>query len=299
MVASNRDPGGPPFIYSDSSRTNNVTLGIGIGLRARHYHDWLARPRCAGWLEAHTENYFGDGGFDLHVLGKLRERYPISLHGVGLALGSAAGYSREHLRRVAKLVRRIDPMLVSEHLSWSAVAGAHLNDLLPLPLSDAALDLMCERATQMQETLHRRVLIENVSTYLRFADDAYDEAGFLNELARRSGCGVLLDVNNLYVNECNHGIDAAAQIDALALECVGEIHLAGHLVTDVAVIDHHGARVSASVWTLYERALARFGQVPTLIEWDTDVPALEVLLDEAGQASRRYEAASLEDADVA
>ena len=276
-----------------------MTLGIGIGLRAQHYHDWLARPRCAGWLEAHTENYLGDGGLDLHVLGKLRERYPISLHGVGLGLGSARGYSLEHLQRVAKLVRRIDPVLVSEHLSWSAVAGAHLNDLLPLPLSAAALDLMSTRVTQMQEILRRRVLLENISTYLRFADDAYDEAAFLNELARRSGCGILLDVNNLYVNERNHGINARAMIEALDVDCVGEIHLGGHLVTDVAVIDHHGARVSPQVWALYERALQRFGQVPTLIEWDTDVPALDVLLDEAAQAAHRYAAACAECADVA
>jgi uncharacterized protein (UPF0276 family) len=273
-----------------------MSPGIGIGLRAPHYRELLTRARCVGWLEAHSENYFGDGGYDLHVLTTLRERYPISLHGVGLALGSVAGYSLDHLHRVAALVRRVEPMFVSEHLSWGAFAGGHFNDLLPLPLTHAALDLMCARVAQMQDVLRRGVLIENVSSYLRFAADAYDEAGFLNELAARTGCGVLLDVNNLYVNQLNHGTDAAAQIDALACGAVGEIHLAGHLVTDVAVIDHHGARVSAEVWRLYEYALQRFGPVPTLIEWDTDVPALDVLLEEAASARARLDACVRDDA---
>jgi uncharacterized protein (UPF0276 family) len=222
---------------------------------------------------------------------RLRERYPISLHGVGLALGSAAGYSCEHLDHVAQLVRRVEPCLVSEHLCWGAVAGQVLNDLLPLPMTNAALDLMCARVSQMQDVLQRRVLIENVSSYVRFAGDDFDEAGFLNELAARTGCGILLDVNNFHVNQCNHGVDAAAQIDAIASEHVGEIHLAGHLVTDVAVIDHHGARVADAVWSLYERALQRFGRVPTLIEWDTDIPALDVLIDESARARRRHETA--------
>jgi uncharacterized protein (UPF0276 family) len=265
--------------------------GVGVGLRSAHYRDLLARERCVDWLEAHSENYFGQGGYDLNVLMRLRERYPISLHGVGLALGSAAGYSSEHLEHVAQLVRRVEPCLVSEHLCWGAVAGQVLNDLLPLPMTNAALDLMCARVSQMQDMLQRRVLIENVSSYVRFAGDDYDEAGFLNELAARSGCAILLDVNNFYVNQCNHGVDAAAQIDAIAHAHVGEIHLAGHLVTEVAVIDHHGARVADAVWSLYERALRRFGQVPTLIEWDTDVPALGTLIDETSRARRRYEMA--------
>lgn len=264
--------------------SNQVALGVGIGLRAPHYRELLTRERCTGWLEAHTENYFGNGGYDLHVLRRLRETYPISLHGVGLALGSVAGYSLEHLRCVAEVVRHIEPALVSEHLCWGSVGGQVFNDLLPLPLSEAALELMCSRVAQMQDVLQRQVLIENVSSYLRFAGDDYDEAGFLNTLASRSGCGILLDVNNLYVNQRNHGGDAAAQIDALAPAHVGEIHLAGHLVTDVATIDHHGDRVADAVWQLHMRALRRFGPVPTLIEWDTDLPALDVLLDEAARA---------------
>ncbi len=261
--------------------------GVGIGLRTPHYRDLLARERCADWLEAHSENYFGDGGYDLHVLTRLRERYPVSLHGVGLALGSVVGYSNAHLQRLAALVRRIEPSLISEHLCWGAVDGRVLNDLLPLPMTREALELMCGRVSEMQDVLQRRVLVENVSSYVRFADDEYGEAGFLNELARRSGCGILLDVNNLYVNQLNHGVDAAAQIDAITPEYVGEIHLAGHLVTELAVIDHHGARVSDAVWALYERAIAHCGYIPTLIEWDTDVPELDVLVDEAAIARRR------------
>lgn len=264
-----------------------TSLGVGIGLRAPHYRDLLARPRCVDWLEVHTENYFGEGGYDLYMLTMLRERYPVSLHGVGLALGSARAVSPDHLRRIAALVRRIDPVLVSEHLSWGVSGARHFNDLLPLPLAPATLELMCARVARMQDALQRRVLIENVASYLRFVADEYDEAGFLNALAARSGCEILLDVNNLYVNQCNLGVDAAAQIDAIDPRYVGEIHLAGHLITDLAAIDHHGARVAAPVWALYERALRRCGAVPTLIEWDTDLPALDVLIEEAKAARWR------------
>ncbi len=275
---------------------SDTASGVGIGLRTPHYRELLARERCVDWLEAHSENYFGDGGYDLDVLARLRERYPVSLHGVGLALGSAAGYSCEHLDRVGRLVRRIEPCLISEHLCWGAIEDQVLNDLLPLPLTRAALELMVARVSQMQDVLQRRVLIENVSSYIRFAGDQFDEAGFLNELAARSGCGILLDVNNLHVNQCNHGVDAAGQIDAIAPQHVGEIHLAGHLVTDLAVIDHHGARVADAVWLLYERALRRFGRVATLIEWDIDVPALDVLLDEAARARGHSDAGGFGDA---
>ncbi len=276
--------------------STNHQLGVGIGLRAPHYRDLLKRDKCVGWLEAHSENYFGDGGFDLHALTQLRERYPISLHGVGLGLGSAVGYSLEHVARVAALVKRVEPCLVSEHLSWSAVAGHVVNDLLPLPMTRAALDLMCARVGQMQDLLGIRVLIENISAYLRYANDEFDEADFLNELASRSGCGILLDVNNLYVNQCNLGVDAATQIDSISIEHVGEIHLAGHLVTEHAVLDHHGDRVAPEVWLLYQRALDRFGNIPTLIEWDNDVPPLDVLLTEAARAREMQNEVTINDA---
>jgi uncharacterized protein (UPF0276 family) len=281
--------------YQDATISTELA-GVGIGLRAPHYCELLAREPCTDWIEVHSENFFGPGGYELDVLMRLRERYPVSLHGVGLGLGSVAGFSNAHLERLAQLVSRIEPGLVSEHLCWGAVAGHALNDLLPLPLTHEALDLMRTRVARMQDVLRRRVLIENVSSYVRFAGDDYDEAQFLNELAARTGCGILLDVNNLYVNQCNVGGDAAAQIDAVAREHVGEIHLAGHLVTEVAVIDHHGARVVDAVWQLYERALQRFGQVPTLIEWDTDVPPLDVLLDEAALARKRFNAVEAGDA---
>ncbi|SFU68574.1 MNIO family bufferin maturase [Pseudoduganella namucuonensis] len=265
-------------------REFNPALGVGIGLRAPHYRDFLERRPRAGWIEVHTENYLDQGGWDWHVLQTLRRDYAVSLHGVGLGLGSARGFSAAHLDRVADLVRDVQPALVSEHLCWGAVFDRHLNDLLPLTLNHAALDLLSERVQRAQDRLRRPILLENVSTYVRFRDDAMSEAEFLAELARRTGCGLLLDINNLYVNQCNHGEDALAAIAAIAPGTVGEIHLAGHLVTPEAVIDHHGASVAEPVWRLYEAALRRFGALPTLIEWDTDIPPLEVLLAEAEKA---------------
>lgn len=261
--------------------------GVGIGLRHAHYEAFMAGPPRIDWVEVHSENYFGDGGYDLHVLETVRRDLPVSLHGVGLGLGSAAPLDTAHLARLARLVGRIEPAVVSEHLCWGASAQGALHDLLPMPLTQASLDHLCARVAQMQDALGRTVLIENVSTYVRFRDDAYGEAEFLAALARRTGCGVLLDVNNLYVNQCNHGEDALAAMAALPPQVVGEIHLAGHTATAAAVIDDHGSRVAPAVWALYEAALARFGNSPTLIEWDTALPALDVLLDEARLARER------------
>ncbi len=260
-------------------------LGVGVGLRAPHYRQFLEQAPAVGWLEVHTENYLDQSGWDWHVLDQLRRDYPISLHGVGLGLGSARGFSAAHLERVRSLVARVEPALVSEHLCWGAVHDRSLNDLLPLALNGSVFALLCERIGRVQDALRRPILLENVSTYLRYVDDDMSEAEFLAALARRTGCGLLLDVNNLYVNQCNHGEDALAAMAALAPGSVGEIHLAGHLVTDLAVIDNHGSRVAAPVWQLYQAALARFGGVPTLIEWDTDIPPLAVLLGEAAQAA--------------
>jgi uncharacterized protein (UPF0276 family) len=265
-----------------------MAQGVGVGLRAPHYKQFLDhRPRVA-WLEVHSENYLDQSGWDWHVLQQLRRDYPVSLHGVGLGLGSARGFSEAHLQRVRELVRSVDPALVSEHLCWGAVADRQLNDLLPLTLDPAALDLLSARVSRVQDVLGRQLLLENVSTYVRFHADAMSEAEFLAALAARTGCGLLLDINNLYVNQCNHGEDALAALAAIPPGVVGEMHLAGHLVTPEAVIDHHGDRVAEPVWRLYEAALARFGAVPTLIEWDTDVPPLEVLLDEADKAARLH-----------
>lgn len=259
-------------------------LAAGVGLRAPHYRRFLEHRPAVGWLEVHTENFISRAGWDWHVLRTLRRDYPVSLHGVGLGLGSARGFPEHHLERIRALVEQIDPMLVSEHMSWGALQGRQLHELLPLSLQRDALALLAERVGRMQDVLRRQVLLENVSTYLRFRDDAMSEAEFLAELARRTGCGVLLDVNNLYVNQRNHGEDPLAAIAALPIGSVGEIHLAGHLQAEHAVIDHHGAAVAEPVWALYRAALARFGRVPTLVEWDTDIPALDVLLHEAAKA---------------
>lgn len=261
-------------------------LGFGVGLRAPHYRDFLEHRPAVDWLEIHTENYFDPGGWDAHVLERLRRDYPISLHGVGLGIGSARGFSERHLQRLREAVDRIEPALISEHLCWNAVHDRRLNDLLPLPLTQEALALVCRRVDRIQELLGRPILLENGSAYLRYRDDAMSEAEFLDSVAARTGCGVLLDINNLFVNQCNHQEDALAALRAIAPHSVGEMHLAGHLATPDAVIDHHGDRVAEPVWALYEDALRRFGPVSTLIEWDTDIPALEVLLSEVQQARK-------------
>ena len=259
--------------------------GFGLGLRACHYRDFLEQRPSVDWIEVHTENYFGAGGWDLHVLQTLRADYPLSLHGVGLGLGSASDeHFAAHLEKIHQVARRFEPARISEHLCWAAVPGRHLNDLLPMPLTTEALHLVCARVGQAQDLLGP-ILLENVSTHLRFAADTLGEAEFLDEVARRTGCGLLLDVNNLYVNERNHGEDARAAMAAIDPAVVGEIHLAGHLVTEDVVVDHHGARVSDAVWALYRDCVARLGAaVPTLIEWDTDIPALSVLLSEVETA---------------
>lgn len=258
--------------------------GFGIGLRACHYRDFLEHRPAVDWIEVHTENYFGAGGWDLHVLDTLRADYPLSLHGVGLGLGSASDdHFAAHLQEASRVARRFQPALISEHMCWAAVPGRHLNDLLPMPLTSEAFELVCTRVDQAQ-TILGRILLENVSTHLRFAADTLGEAEFLDAVARRTGCGVLLDVNNLYVNQCNHGEDAHAAMAAIDGALIGEIHLAGHLVTDDVVVDHHGAPVADVVWQLYRDCVARHGALPTLIEWDTDIPALSVLVAEADRA---------------
>lgn len=262
------------------SQARTALKGFGVGLRARHYRDFLERRPSVDWIEVHTENYFGHGGWDVYVLEMLRADYPLSLHGVGLGLGSATDeYFEGHLDKVARVARRFQPALISEHLSWAVVPGRHLNDLLPMPLTTEALQLVCERVDRAQQRLGK-ILLENVSTHLRFAADTLGEMEFLDELARRTGCGVLLDANNLYVNECNHGEDALTAMGDITPSAVEEIHLAGHLVTDDVVIDHHGAPVADAVWNLYSQCVSRFGEIPTLIEWDADIPDLSVLLDE-------------------
>jgi len=271
-----------------------AATGAGIGLRAPHVDELLASRPAIGWLEVHAENYMG-GGPAIGALERLRPDYPLSVHGVGLSLGSADGLDRAHLERLAALVERLDPALVSEHLSWSVAGGAYLNDLLPLPYTGESLELVGAHVQRVQDRLGRRLLVENPSGYLSFAASTIPEVEFLGALARRTGCGLLCDVNNAYVTCRNTGGDAEAYLDAVDPDAVGEIHLAGHAVNDAdgdrVLIDDHGAPVADAVWRLYARALGRFGAVPTLIEWDTDLPPLTRLLDEAATAGRVLRAA--------
>ena len=265
---------------------NAAVRGVGIGLRASHYREFLDSHPQADWLEVHSENYFGDGGYDLHVLEHVRCHYPISLHGVALSLGSADGVREGHLAKLKRLVDRIEPALVSEHLCWAALGPRHFNDLLPLPYTREALDQIVSHVTQVQETLRLRILIENVSSYLQFRASEIPEFAFLAELAKRSGCAILLDVNNLFVNSVNHVFDPIKALCEIPPKAVGEIHLAGHSAAGELLIDDHGSRVVPQVWRLYEVACRRLGPVPTLIEWDTAIPPLDVLLDEAAMAAR-------------
>lgn len=259
-------------------------MRTGIGWRAPHYRELLARRPGVGFLEVHSENFFCAGGQAHHYLTRARADYALSLHGVGLSLGSAHGLDLDHLARIGALAARYQPLRVSEHLCWGAVAGRHLNDLLPLPYTEEALRLVCERVAQVQDVLGRRLLVENVSSYLRYAHSTIAEWEFLAALARESGCGILLDVNNIHVSAVNHGFDAAAYLRALPREAVLEIHLAGFERDGDCLIDTHGTPVAAPVWALYRQALRRFGDVPTLVEWDTDIPPLDTLLAEARKA---------------
>ena len=261
-----------------------VPARTGIGLRAPHYREVLETLPGVGWLEVHSENYFGAGGQPHAFLERLRSRYPLSLHGVGMSLGSTDALNVQHLDKLKALIHRYQPDLVSEHLCWSSVGGRHLNDLLPLPYTEEALSHVSERVMRAQELLGRQLLIENVSSYLQFSDSTIPEWEFVAAVAAMSGCGILLDVNNVYVNSVNHRFDALRYLDAIPSAAVGEIHLAGYDDSGLCLIDTHGAPVSEPVWNLYREAVRRFGRTPTLIEWDTDLPALVVLLDEARKA---------------
>ena len=266
-----------------------LPIAAGIGLRAPHVLEVLERKPAVPWFEVHSENYFADGGPAIGSLLRIRNDYPVALHGVGLSLGSTDALDKDHLRKLARLADRVEPAVVSEHLCWSGVDRTHFNDLLPLPYTAEALDHVCGRVLQVQDALNRPILVENVSSYYAFPESTFAEADFVREVTRRTGCKLLLDVNNVYVNARNHGIGARAYLADIDLSSVGEIHLAGFEDRGSIVIDTHGARVAPEVWALYEFALRRFGPVPTLIEWDTDIPALEVLQEEAAIAQRMME----------
>jgi uncharacterized protein len=270
-----------------------IELRTGIGLRAIHHAEIVARGPDVGWLEAHSENYFARGGGLPRLLRALRERYPLSLHGVGLSIGSTDPLDRAHLAEIARLVRDFEPMLVSEHLSWGSVRGRFTNDLLPLPYTEEALRHMTDRVQQVQDFLGRPILIENVSSYLQFAHSTLDEWDFLAALAHDSGCGLLLDVNNVYVSAMNHGFDPLTYLNRVPRPAVQEIHLAGHSLCQIdgreVRLDTHDRPVCDEVWALYAAAVERFGSVPALIEWDSNLPTLDVLASEAHKADRMRE----------
>ena len=271
-----------------------IAPAAGIGLRFPHHRAVLEERPAVPWFEVHAENYMG-GGKPLVYLEAIRREYPVALHGVALSLGSADGLDERHLERLAALARRIDAVLVSEHLAWTAIDGTHFPDLLPLPLTEEALAVVCRNVERAQDVLGRQLALENASSYLRYRHSTIAEWDFMAAIAARTGCAILCDVNNIYVSACNHGFDAAAYLRALPARAVAEFHLAGHRLRQFddgrsIRIDDHGSRIAPQVWSLYAQALALIGRRPTLIEWDTNVPPLAVLLDEAAHAERILQA---------
>lgn len=292
---------------------SQLVSSVGIGWRHPHYGELLQRRPDIDFLEVHSENFFARGGAALAVLEQGRALYPVSLHGVGLSLGSAVGLDLWHLDQLAALVQRIDPVRVSDHASFARAPfqghTVHAADLLPLPFTDEALQVLCTNVSRVQDRLRRPILVENLSAYVQFGtptgERGWEEPAFLAELARRTGCQLLVDVNNIYVNALNaHEAGRLSDplqacrtwLQSITPAAVGEMHLAGHCrvadVHGVIVIDDHGSRVCDAVWLLYQHALQCFGPVPTLIEWDTDIPALDVLLDETRRARAAMAAVS-------
>jgi uncharacterized protein (UPF0276 family) len=274
--------------------TGMKMVSAGTGLKPEHAQDIFKQDifegaRAVDFFEIHAENYMGAGGPPHHLLRRIVSDYALSVHGVGLSIGGAGPLDRDHLARLKKLIGEVRPAMFSEHLAWSSHDGVYLNDLLPLPYNAATLDCVVRHIDEVQHTLDTRMLLENPSTYVSFAASDMDEAEFLHAIAARTGCGLLLDVNNVYVSSVNHGFDAAAYIDRFPIEFVGEIHLAGFAEDQDAnavrlLIDAHGAPVADAVWSLYRRTLARSGPVPTLIEWDNDVPDFATVVAEVSLA---------------
>lgn len=261
-----------------------IPAQAGIGLRSHHFRAILEAPPPVAWMETHPENYFGDGGPPLRMLERIRTRYPLSFHGVGLSLGATDPLDHAHLHKLKALVDRFEPAFVSEHLSWSSVGGRFFNDLLPLPYTPESLDHICARIAEVQEVLKRPLLIENITRYLTWRDSTVPEGAFMAEAARRTGCGILLDINNVYVNAINFHLDPLDVLTAIPAQAVWEIHLAGFDRFGRRLIDTHGQAVHPDVWKLYEGVIDRIGPRPTLIEWDTNMPPLPLLVEQAEQA---------------
>ncbi len=270
--------------------------GAGVGAKPQHYLRLLEDEQAQDFIEVHAENFMGEGGPPHIWLQRLRDRFPLSIHGVGLSIGGEEPLDVRHLQRLKRLLDRYQPESFSEHLAWSSHGGNYFNDLLPLRYDRHSLERVCRHIDQVQELLGRCMLLENPATYVEFSDSDMDESGFLSAIVRGTGCGLLLDVNNAYVSGRNHGRDPLAAIFALPLAAVGEIHLSGH-ARDVdasgaeLLIDDHGSAVADPVWALFEAVIARIGARPTLIEWDNDVPEFEVLREQAAQARRRLHSA--------
>lgn len=263
----------------------------GVGLKSQHYQDIIDQRPHIGWFEIHAENYMGDGGLPHQMLTRIRELYPISLHGVGLSIGAAQELDLEHLNRLRAVKERYETGLFSEHLAWSTHDNAYYPDLLPVPYNEETLNRVAEHIDQVQHVMKCQMLLENPSTYLAFETSTMTEIEFLTQLTKRTGCGLLLDVNNVFVSATNQGYDAFGYIDAFPLDAVGEIHLAGHASDNdetgaEVLIDAHDRRVADPVWSLYEQVVTRTGPLPTLIEWDTDVPEWDQLFSEAQMADR-------------
>jgi len=260
---------------------------VGVGLRSAHYEDILNTKPSIGWFEIHPENYFC-GGLHKHFLDQIAQDYPLSMHAVGLSLGADQPVNTMHLANLKTLIDRYNPIMVSDHVAWSASGNAHLNDLLPLPYTNESLQKLCSNIHQVQDTIGRSILVENPSTYIAFKDNDMSEPEFMNTLCKVTGCGMILDVNNIYVQSHNHGICAQEYINAINVSHVGEIHLAGHIEKKFGdhslLIDTHNKNICDDVWRLYDYTLQKTGTKPTLIEWDQDVPALQTLLDEATRA---------------
>lgn len=261
-------------------------LGYGLGLRVEYYQELLDRPHSVDWLEIVSENYMVPGGLPLVWLERFRARFPLAMHGVSLSIGGTDPLDEGYLARLDALARRIEPAWVSDHLCWTGVQGVNLHDLMPLPYTEEALDHVVARVRQVQERLRRRILLENVSSYIRFADAQLEEWEFLAEVARRADCLILLDINNVYVSARNHGFDALRYLDGIPVERVQQFHLAGHEHGEALLVDTHDAPVPTPVWTLYEAAVRRFGAVSTMIERDDRMPPLSELLAELEHARR-------------
>ena len=276
-------------MYDASQPPKGLPNLPGVGYKPQHYNDLLANPGTVGWLEVHAENYMGDGGRPIAQLRQLAERFPISVHGVGLSIGGEGRLDPEHLARLKHLVGWLNPTVFSEHLAWSTHDGAFLNDLLPLPYTDNTLTRVCDHIDQLQTTIGRQMMLENPSSYLAFDESTLSEPDFLREVAKRTGCGLLLDVNNVFVSATNLNYDPKQYIADYPLEHVGEIHLGGHDEDEddhgkPLLIDSHGAAIVDPVWALLDHTLSLSGARPILIEWDNDVPDWPILHTEAERA---------------